>query len=100
MRCRASSRYWITFEYPPREAEGVLVGTWTQPVGFGVTAAGLDDAMSILRREWFDRHELDVPPIREVVEDIDISELDDHVRPNMHPPNWRGLWFPPTGPLR
>lgn len=56
--------------------------------------------MMILRREWFDRHDLEVPPIKEVVEDVDVSTSDDHVRPNMHPPNWRGLWYPATKPLR
>jgi hypothetical protein len=38
--------------------------------------------------------------MREVVENVDVSELDDHVGPNMNPPNWRGMWFPPSGPLR
>lgn len=63
-------RYWITFVYPDRETEALVVGDWTRQVGFGVTAADVDDAMAILRREWFDRHDLDVPPIRAVVEDV------------------------------
>jgi hypothetical protein len=29
------------------------------------------------------------------VEDVDVRELDqNHVVPNMAPPNWRGVWFP------
>ena len=96
------TRYWITFEYPPDEREdvGVVVGRWWQQVGFGITATDFDDAMAILQREWFGPYDLDVPPIREVVENVDVSTLDDHVRPNMNPPNWRGMWFPRPGPLR
>ena len=34
------------------------------------------------------------PPIRRVVEDVDIKQLDQgHVIPNMDPPVWRGVWF-------
>ena len=30
-----------------------------------------------------------------VVENVDIRDLDqNHVVPNMTPPNWRGVWFP------
>jgi hypothetical protein len=93
------TRYWITFRYPPVKSEGVVVGLWHQQVGFGVTALDLDDALGIVRREFFDKHDLDMPPVREVVENVDVSTLDDHIRPNMHPPNWRGMWFPTTGPL-
>ena len=95
------TRYWITLDYPPLESEGIVIGTgWWQPFGFGVTAIDVDDAMSIVRREWFERIDREMPPIREIVEDVDISTLDEHVIPNMNPPNWRGLWFPRTGPLR
>ncbi len=95
------TRYWITFDYPPPlEAEGFVVGEWWRQIGFGVTAVDLDDAMAILRREWFERHDLDEPPVREIVENVDVSELGEHVLPNMAPPNWRGMWFPRSGPLR
>jgi hypothetical protein len=31
----------------------------------------------------------------EVIEDVDVRELDQqHVAPNMGPPNFRGIWFP------
>jgi hypothetical protein len=30
-----------------------------------------------------------------IVEDVDVRDLDqNHVVPNMGPPNWRGVWFP------
>jgi len=97
------TRYWITFACPPVESEGVVVGL-LQPVGFGVTALDLEDPLAIVRTEFFDRFDTyyglnDMPPVREVVENVDVSMLDDHVRPNMHPPNWRGLWYPTTKPL-
>jgi hypothetical protein len=37
-------------------------------------------------------------PIRSVIEDVDVSTLDQRVRPNMLVPIWRGIWFPPIGP--
>jgi len=95
------TRYWITFDYPPADpSDGRTVGTWWRQPGFGVTAVDLDDALKLLRDEWFDEHGLDVPPIRQVTEDVDVSALDDHMRPNMNPPNWRGVWFPRTRSLR
>ena len=94
------TRYWITFDHPPRdESEGVVVGDWTRQVGFGVTAVDLDDAMGILRSDWFDRYGLDVPPTQAVVEDVDVSSLPELLRPHMAPPNWRGMWFPRVKPL-
>jgi len=97
---RQLTRYWVTFEYQPPSSEGLVVGRWEEQVGFGVTATDLDDAMSILRREWFERHGFAIPPVREVVADIDVSTLDDQLRPHMDPPNWRGMWFPRAKPLR
>jgi hypothetical protein len=94
------TRYWITLLYPPIEGDGKVVGLWGRPHGFGVTALGIDDALSIIRSEFFDEYDLEMPPVREVVENVDVSTLDEHVRPNMRPPNWRGLWFPATTPLR
>jgi hypothetical protein len=92
-------RYWITFDYrtgpqPTPARDGA------RPTGFGVTGLDQDDAIKIISSEWFQRHGLDLPPIREVVEDVDVATLDEHVRTNIHPPNWRGLWSPPTKPLR
>jgi hypothetical protein len=94
------TRYWITFTYPPVKAEGVVVGLWHQPLGFGVTAVDLEDALEIVRREFFERNDLEMPPVRQVVENVDVSTLDEgHVRPNLHPPNWRGVWYPKLRPL-
>lgn len=64
-----------------------------QHIGFGVTAYSIEDAKNLVddaatRIGW--RCE-----IVEIVEDIDVRELDqNHVIPNMGPPNFRGVWFP------
>jgi hypothetical protein len=37
----------------------------------------------------------DLPQIAEVVADVDVQSLDQgHVILNMHPPNWRDIWYP------
>jgi hypothetical protein len=38
-----------------------------------------------------------MPPIQSLIEDVDVSTLDQHVRPNILAPIWRGFWFPPIG---
>ena len=91
------TRYWLEFDWPPRE--GIVVGL-LEPHGFGVTAFDLDDALALLRAEFFERNQTAMPPLARVTENVDVSTLDDHVRPNMHPPNWRGVWFPMLGALR
>lgn len=59
--------------------------------GVGVTAYSIDDAKQ-LAKAWLDFWQRDVV---EIVEDVDIRNLDqDHVIPNMGPPNVRGVWFP------
>jgi hypothetical protein len=91
-------RYWIEFDEP---------GLPASLRRFGVTAFDIEDAMRLLRREVealeVQRHRaladgsgMRVPaaPSR-VVEDVDVTTLDaGHVRPNMHPPSERGVWFP------
>jgi hypothetical protein len=79
-------RYWFEF----RESTGELppgVG-----YGLGVTARDQEDALTLMAHMVFDGP---VPAPRHIVEDIDISTLDDHhVRPNMGDPSVRGVWFP------
>jgi hypothetical protein len=81
-------RYWFEFDAPkehPHAAEIVM--------GCGVTAYHEDDAVVLLRQQMFEGDPL--PPIRRVIEDIDVSTLDEnHIRPNMGVPVWRGVWFP------
>ncbi len=61
--------------------------------GYGVTALSRDDAELLLASAGFVRgRDFDV---LEVIENVDIRTLDEnHVLPNMGPPNTRGIWFP------
>ena len=62
-------------------------------LGFGVTAYSIDDAkglVDVAARRIGRSYE-----VIEIVEDVDVRELDqNHVVPNMGPPNFRGVWFP------
>ncbi len=71
-------RYWF--------ATGALMG-------IGVTANTIEDARALL-----DQCELfNADAIQAVVEDVDLQTLDaNHIRPNMGPSNFRGVWFPFT----
>ena len=94
------SRYWIEFAWPKRE--GTPFGT--EDHSFGVTAHGYEDALRLIREQFFDAFSVagrpkPEPPVRRVVENIDVPTLPDHVRSGMRPPNWRGVWFPTMGPL-
>jgi hypothetical protein len=78
-------RYWFTFE--PSSAPNSL------NLGCGVTAYDQRDAEAMLQDVVF--RNAQVPTIREVVEDVDVSTLDPkHVLPNMDSCNRRGVWFP------
>jgi hypothetical protein len=62
-------------------------------LGFGVTAYSVEDA-KVLVDEAAKRLGLSAQVV-EVVEDVDVRDLDqNHVVPNMGPPNFRGVWFP------
>ena len=78
-------RFWIEIE--PCEQLSVRSRC------FGVTAWTYEDALHLLQ-EWVlgDRP---LSQIRSVVEDIDVSTLDEgHVRPNMGVVSRRGVWYP------
>lgn len=81
-------RFWFEFEidsafnFPP----GIGVGC-------GITAFNYDDAIKILDEKIFGT--MRRPPFKRVIEDVDISTLDQgHVIPNMKPPIYLGVWFP------
>ena len=78
-------RYWIRFELHPSQAS-------PRP-GCGVTALNYEDALAILSETVF--RGKNMPTIEEVIDDVDISSLDQkHVIPNMEVPVWRGVWYP------
>ena len=61
--------------------------------GFGVTAYSVEDAKALVDQAarcigWS-------ADTVKIIEDVDVRELDqNHVVPNMGPPNFRGVWFP------
>jgi hypothetical protein len=73
--------YWIT------------TGERWGPLGFGVTAFSVEDAIKLIRSEGFDISEtLERLQIRE---NVTFAELDrNHVVLNMGPMIMRGVWYP------
>jgi hypothetical protein len=62
-------------------------------LGCGVTAFGREDALGLIAEAVFAAKAM--PPIKNVIEDVDITTLDEgHVIPNMGAPSERGVWFP------
>jgi len=65
------------------------------PVGFGVTAWSLDDALRIIRALDYGRYLPDDLEALRVKEDIRFAELDDpNVVANMGSIVVRGMWYP------
>ena len=65
------------------------------PLGFGVTAFSLDDALQIIESAGYDLPE-DMSALK-IVEDIKVGDLDQpHVVKNMGPIVVRGMWYPFT----
>jgi hypothetical protein len=78
-------RFW--FKFAPLSHPSPL------NLGCGVTALSQSDAIGMLKQTVFLGRT--VPHIREVIEDIDVSTLDQrHIIPNMGSPHTRGVWFP------
>jgi hypothetical protein len=78
-------KYWFRFQ---RFAKPTPLN-----LGCGVTAYNYDDALALLAARVFLGEP--VPPIAQVIEDVDISTLDPkHVLPNLETPVQRGVWFP------
>ncbi len=63
------------------------------PIGFGVTAFSLDDAIKLIRAEGYELPEsLDQLQVRE---NVTFAELDpQNVAPHMRPMVMRGVWYP------
>jgi hypothetical protein len=80
-------RYWFTFSNPPKY----------NPLGLGcgITAFNYEDAVEILNSNVFVKLGLQAITIESVIEDVDVSGLDQgHVIPNMGMVLVRGVWFP------
>lgn len=77
---RDLKRYWII----PGDPYG--------PLGFGVTAFSLDDALGILGQLGYALPE--DPGTMTVIEDVAMDALLPGIRWNMRPTAVRGLWYP------
>jgi hypothetical protein len=92
-------RYWIEFDVAPpnQPPAGAIQHDGDYPWWMercGVTAYSLDDALELVRQQLW-KCEATLPPIRKVIEDVDVSTLEDrYVLTHMGPPIWRGVWFP------
>lgn len=75
--------YWISTPFPHA------------PLGFGVTAHSIEDAIGIIRALGYDRFLPDELGNLRVVERVTVADLDHpHVVANMGPIVVRGMWYP------
>ena len=85
---KALRRFWFEFEI----ANAATASPGLMP-GYGVTASDSEDALQLVAERVF-RGSMR-PPVARCIEDVDVRELDqNHVIPNMKPPNLRGIWYP------
>lgn len=62
-------------------------------LGLGVTARDKNDAAELVKEQVFP--DSNMPEVIEIIEDIDVSVLEDrHVKPNIGDVAQRGIWFP------
>ena len=65
------------------------------PLGFGVTARSLDDALAIIRALDYGRFLPDDVGSLRVTVNVRVADLDQgHIVPNMGPIVYRGMWYP------
>lgn len=88
-------RYWFKFDITKN-----CLSTYPQysglSLGCGVTAYNLTDAKKLLQEKIFTNAPF--PEILEIIEDIDVSTLDNlHILPNVGVSSRRGVWFPNIG---
>jgi hypothetical protein len=82
----AMKRFWIELEIEDPSYMHLAAGC-------GVTARDREEALGLVREFLFSGGSL--PPVRRIIENVDISQLDPlHVRPNMGTPLRYGIWFP------
>jgi hypothetical protein len=78
-------RFWIELEAEPQ-----------LPIGFGVTAVDVDDALRLISEAFAVDRPLTVGVVRE---DVNVGEIADWLekripRPRLGVPIGRGIWFP------
>lgn len=83
-------RYWFEFDVDSSAATSGLRSRLAY--GCGVTGRGEDDCLELIKREVVAGNEL--PRVRRVVRDIDLSTLSAMIRQSMGTPRPRGVWYP------
>ncbi len=81
-------RYWFEFEATP--------DTMRVPLGCGVTAPSIDDALDLVAEAYCDGCR---PIVSRLVEDVDVGDLADELAHRIQPvviglPFARGIWYP------
>ena len=95
-------RYWFEFDVPaPTVPPGPGItldgpGSFTPESavrsGVGVTGANEAQCLELIGRRIFKGAAL--PPVVQVVRDVDVSTLGELILSWMEPPIWEGIWYP------
>ena len=94
MRDELVTRFWFEFDL---SGENLRRFPYFPAYGIGITAYDYHDALRLLRK-WVIRGD-EMPPIIDVIEDVDISRLEQEFGPRnlrLGCPVWRGVWHPPV----
>jgi hypothetical protein len=83
-------RYWFEFELESSAPTSGLRARLAH--GCGVTGRDEDDCLDLIRRDVIAGNEL--PKVRRVIRDIDLSTLSAMIRRTMDGPRPRGVWYP------
>ena len=79
------TRYWFVFEENKH--------TRATSLSMGITAYSYDDAISIIEGLLF--KDSGIPAVKSYIENFDVSTITDlHIRPNLLPSTFRGIWYP------
>ncbi len=83
-------RYWFEFDVDTSAATSGLRARLAH--GCGVTGRDADDCLELIKRNVLAGNEL--PEVRRVIRDVDLSTLEALVRRTMDGPRARGVWYP------
>lgn len=83
-------RYWFEFDVDSSAGTNGLRARLAH--GCGVTGRDEDDCLELIKREVVAGNEL--PKVRRVIRDIDLSTLSAMIRRTMDGPQARGVWYP------
>jgi plastocyanin len=85
-----SRRYWFEFDVDSSAATSGLRARLAS--GCGVTGRNEDDCLELIRRNVVAGNEL--PKVRRVIRNVDVSTLSAMIRRTMDRPRARGVWYP------